>query len=109
MEDWKDAGDEELRKILFSAPPIKSFVTLGKFNNLRSRVLNPGLELIGTLIFNTILESRTLKGIEYNNRMKIKKNLLLSEKNRVRKGCKKENWPSIVLVFKIYLPLHTPI
>jgi hypothetical protein len=32
MEDWKDAGDvEELLKILFQPPPIKSFVTLGKF------------------------------------------------------------------------------
>jgi hypothetical protein len=85
MEDWKDAGDvEELRKILFSTPPpIKSFVTPSA--NSITRYLNEGRSfasanktllfigvgtfvlIIGTLIFNTILESRTLKLEERNN------------------------------------------
>lgn len=85
MEDWKDAGDvEELRKILFSTPPpIKSFVTpsansitrslneVQSFASANKTLLFIGLGtfvlIIGTLIFNTILENRTLKLEERNN------------------------------------------
>lgn len=85
MEDWKQAGEvEELKKSLFSTPlPIKSFVAppapskneseneIKKFARVNKNplflVAGMLVLIIGTLIFNTILESRTLKLEERNN------------------------------------------
>jgi hypothetical protein len=85
MEDWKNAGEvEELKKKFFSTPPpIRVFVApttppenryataVKKFARVNKKplfiVAGMLVLVIGTLIFNTVLESRTLKLEERNN------------------------------------------
>ncbi|PKH68990.1 hypothetical protein CXF59_01570 [Flavobacterium sp. ALD4] len=92
MEDWKHAGKvEELKKTLFSTPPpIRSFVApptgsendyiteIKKFARLNKKTLflvgGMVVLIIGTLIFNSILESRSLKLKERNNRTEYNNN-----------------------------------
>jgi hypothetical protein len=92
MEDWNTAGSvEELKKTLFSVPPpLKSFVApstplknesaneVKKFARLNKKsiivVVGMVVLIIGTLIFNSILESRSLKLEERNNRTEYNNN-----------------------------------
>jgi hypothetical protein len=106
MEDWKNAGEvEELKKTLFSTPPpIRSFVApptpseneyvteVKKFATVNKKplflVAGMLVLVIGTLIFNTVLERRTLKlevrnnQTEYNNHQyKIQQKEIEDQKN----------------------------
>jgi cytochrome c biogenesis factor len=86
MEDWQNAGDvAELKKLFFATPPpLKRIATpsvaskkgyffeVKKITRTNKKTVFIGIGIlvlsIGTVIFNTILESRTLKLEEQNNK-----------------------------------------